>query len=85
MSHSTRLLSLSLAASVLFSICFAVAPGYGQTVNASLSGSVSDQSGAAIPGAAATAMNTEAGVATKTEADAAGSYILTSQLPSKRR
>jgi hypothetical protein len=78
MSHSNRIFDLSLAALALFLICFAVAPGYGQIVNASLSGSVADQSGAVIPGAAVTATNTETGVATKTESDAAGNYILLS-------
>lgn len=55
--------------------------GSGQTVNASLSGTVTDASGALVPEVAVTATNTETGVATKTTSDASGHYTLPSLSP----
>lgn len=56
-------------------------PGYTQIVNASLYGSVTDSSGAAIPDATITATNVTMGIETKTATDAAGNYILPSLPP----
>ena len=70
---------LSLVASGWFSL----APSYGQMVNATLYGSVTDQSGAAIPGVHVTVTNQETGVANKGASDAAGSYSFPSLAPGK--
>ncbi len=51
---------------------------YGQTVNASLTGTVTDASGALVPEVAVTATNTATGISTKTTSDAAGQYTLPS-------
>ena len=55
--------------------------GFGQMLNASLSGTVTDSSGAVIPGASVTATNTETGVSTKTTSDSSGSYTFPSLPP----
>jgi hypothetical protein len=52
-----------------------------QIVNASLYGSVTDQSGAATPGAAITATNVATGVGIKTTADETGNYLFPSLPP----
>ena len=60
---------------------FSLAPSYGQMVNATLYGSVTDQSGAAIPGVEVTATNQQTGVANKALSDAAGNYSFPSLAP----
>ncbi len=59
-----------------------VAPCYGQIVNATLSGTVTDPTGAAIPDASVTATDVATQISTKTTTDAAGNYILPSLHPS---
>ena len=54
---------------------------HAQIVNASLYGSVTDQSGAAIPGASIIATNVATGVGIKTTADATGNYLFPSLPP----
>lgn len=54
---------------------------YGQMVNATLYGSVTDQSGAAIPDAHVTATNEGTGVASRGVTDAAGNYSFPSLAP----
>ena len=56
-------------------------PSHAQIVNASLYGSVTDQSGAAIPGASIIATNVATGVGIKTTADATGNYLFPSLPP----
>jgi hypothetical protein len=63
----------------VFLVC--AKPGYTQIINASLYGTVSDPSGAAIPEATITATNVATRVASKTVADAAGNYTLPSLPP----
>ena len=65
---------------LLLALAFFLAPSFsfGQTLNASLSGTVTDSSGAVIPGTSVTAINTATGIATKTTSDAAGSYTFPS-------
>jgi hypothetical protein len=71
-----------LAALVVIVVALALPiAGYGQVVNASLSGMVTDPSGAAIPGASVTATNVATGVATKTTTASSGNYIFTSLVP----
>lgn len=63
-------------------LCLALAAsGWAQTVNATLTGSVTDPSGAVIPGASVTATNVATGVATKTKTDGGGNYIFPSLAP----
>ena len=56
-------------------------PCYGQIVNATLSGTVSDPTGASIPDASVTATNVATGVAAKTTTDSAGNYHFASLPP----
>lgn len=66
----------------VLTVCFlAAAPLGAQVVNASLVGSVTDPSGAAIPEASVTATNTETDIATKTTTDTAGNYTIPSLPP----
>lgn len=68
--------------SLLLLVSLGLAPwSRAQIVNASLYGSITDPSGAAVPGATITAANVATGVAIKTEADAAGNYGLQSLPP----
>jgi hypothetical protein len=55
--------------------------GRAQVVNASLTGIVTDPSGAAIPGTSVTATNVATGVSTKTTTGSAGNYIFPSLPP----
>ncbi len=57
-------------------MALALTPAYGQIVKAKLSGAVTDPTGAAVPDASVTATNVATGIPTKTEADAAGNYIV---------
>jgi hypothetical protein len=63
---------------VAFTVFLAPSFSFGQIVNASLSGTVTDSSGAVIPGATVTATNAATGVASKTTTDPSGSYTLPS-------
>jgi hypothetical protein len=76
--HSGSFGYLAWAAVVGVCLSLAARPGYGQTLNASLTGTVTDTSGAVVPQVAVTAANTATGVATKTTSDAAGNYTLPS-------
>lgn len=67
----------------LLGLCLVLAawPCSGQVVNATLTGTVTDSSGAVIPGATVTATNAATGVATKATSNAQGSYTLPSLPP----
>jgi carboxypeptidase family protein len=54
---------------------------HGQIVNASLYGTVTDPTGAAVPEASVTATNTSTGIATRTTSDPTGAYTLPSLPP----
>ncbi len=73
--RATGILQLALSA------LLALAPCYAQTVNATLYGSVTDPTGAAIPEANVIATNVATGIATKNATDASGNYILPSLPP----
>ncbi len=60
-------------------LCLAVS--YGQIVNATLYGTVSDPTGAAVPEAGVTALDTATGIATRTTTEVSGNYILPSLPP----
>ncbi len=74
-----RALSLAILALVL---CMG---GLAQTIDAILSGTVADPSGALIPGATVTAINVATGVTTKTVSNNAGSYQLPPLAPGRYR
>jgi hypothetical protein len=65
---------------LLFAFTVFLAPclSFGQTLNASLTGTVTDASGAVVPGVAVTATNTATGISTKTTSGPAGIYNLPS-------
>lgn len=82
LGSNVRVRSLSTGFLLLALAVFLAPPfSFGQTLNASLSGTVTDSSGAVIPGTSVTATNTETGIATKTTSDAAGSYTFPSLPP----
>ncbi len=54
--------------------CFTAAPAYSQVTGATLSGTVTDASGAVIAGAAVSVKNTATGVSRDTTSDSAGLY-----------
>lgn len=62
----------------LLIVVFCRVPCYGQIVNATLSGTVTDPTGAAVPEAGVSATNVSTGVATKTTTDVTGSYTFPS-------
>ncbi len=58
-----------------------LAPCYGQTVTASLSGTITDPTGAAIPEASVTATKSDTGLPTKTASGPGGDYTFPSLSP----
>src|SRR5215472_14764826 len=64
-------------------VCVSLAAplSYSQTLNASLTGTATDTTGAVVPQVTVTAVNTATNVATKTTSDASGNYILPSLPP----
>jgi Carboxypeptidase regulatory-like domain len=78
---SCRLAAHLGASTVLVAILVLPVASFGQVVNATLRGTVTDPSGAAIPGASVTATDVATGVATKTTSGAAGDYVLPSLPP----
>src|SRR5215471_980463 len=68
------------AASML--LCLVFAPyTFGQSSNATVSGTVADASGAVLPGVSVTATNNATGVVTTVVSNEAGAYNLTGLLP----
>src|SRR5438552_17185516 len=67
-----RLLAVAGAAVLL---CLLVSnPTFGQTINATLGGTVADTTGALIPGVTVTAMNTATGIVSTTVTNEGGAY-----------
>jgi len=58
-----------------------VSPAFGQQVSGTITGFVTDQSAAAVPGATVTATNVKTGVATVRKAEASGLYLFTNLIP----
>src|SRR3989475_3180795 len=73
-------LRLSFLAVALM-LVFSLPPSYGQIVTATLSGTITDPTGAAIPEASVTATKVATGAATKATTDGAGNYSLPSLPP----
>jgi hypothetical protein len=69
---------------LLFILCISL-PAFSQSSNARLSGTVTDASGAMIPGVTVTATNTATGVVDTTLSNNAGVYNFASLLPGKYR
>lgn len=76
MLHLLRILILVTVLGV-----FSPRPSWGQGITGSINGTISDSSGAVVPGATITAKNTSTGVAAKTISDAAGRYAFPSLAP----
>ena len=68
-------LTKTAATSVLAVVLF-LANGYSQVTTATISGTVTDDTGAVIPGVAVTAANTGTGAVRRGETDARGVYHL---------
>ena len=66
---------------VAFAVFLTPSPNFGQTVNAALTGTVTDPSGSAIPDASVTATDAGTGQATKTTTDPTGNFNLPSLHP----
>src|SRR5688572_31072820 len=63
----------AVAAAVL--LCFALSPfTFAQTINATVGGTVSDSTGALIPGVEITATNTATGIVSNTVSNESGAY-----------
>ncbi|MBI2149473.1 MAG: carboxypeptidase regulatory-like domain-containing protein, partial [Acidobacteria bacterium] len=71
---------LSITATVLFSVFF-LSNGFAQVINATLSGTVSDASGALIPGVEITATQTGTGVISTVVTNESGTYRFASLQP----
>ena len=68
----TNFFRMPVASVVVISMCMAV--GRAQTVTGTVTGTVSDQSGAVIPGANVAAHNIDTGVNSSATSDSAGIY-----------
>jgi hypothetical protein len=75
---------LSVTASLLFSV-FLCVNGFGQVINATLSGTVSDVTGALIPGVEITATQTGTGVVSTAVTNESGTYRFASLQPGPYR
>jgi len=80
-NHEDKTMNKSFVAAVMLCCLFSLTLVFGQTSNASLSGTVSDASGAIIPGVSVTAKNTATGVVNSTISNSAGIYSFPSLLP----
>lgn len=83
--HQTRPGKVIAIAGLSLCLMFMARSGFAQIVNASLSGTVTDATGAVIPQASITATNVATGVAARTASDESGYYILPSLVPGNYR
>jgi protocatechuate 3,4-dioxygenase beta subunit len=65
----------------VFLSCVFVTTGFGQINNATLTGTVTDATGAVLPGVTITAANTATGVVTTSLTNEAGAYTIPSLIP----
>ena len=65
----------------LLALCLLLGSAFAQTSNATLGGTVSDSTGALIPGVSITATNTQTGVVTSVISNEAGAYQFASLQP----
>ncbi len=70
-----------LVALILLLAAVAAPLGYGQVVNATLAGTVTDPTGAVIPGVSVTATDVATGIKTRSSTNAAGYYVVLSLVP----
>jgi hypothetical protein len=73
----------SLIAGILLFVLFGSVPAFNQSSNARLGGTITDESGAIIPGVTVTVTNTATGVVNSTLSNNAGAYNFPSLLPGK--
>jgi Carboxypeptidase regulatory-like domain len=66
---------------IAFALVFLARPADGQVLYGSITGAVSDQTGASLPGATVTVVNTETGVVKTVATDERGGYLLTDLQP----
>jgi len=78
---ATRFLKWGIVLLIFTAPQLSVDQCYGQVVNATLYGSVSDPTGAAIPGATVAATNVKTGIRTERPSDGTGNYLLPSLPP----
>ena len=76
-----RMHFLPMWVSLLFASVFLVNPAFGQNINATLSGTVTDPSGAAIPGAVLTLTSKTTGAVAKATTDSKGGYVFPNLSP----
>src|SRR5437016_7507251 len=74
-------ITITLPVAVIWALSLFAAQGYAQVSGATLSGTITDPSGAVIPNAQVSARNTETGVMREATADTAGFYSLPNLLP----
>src|SRR6266446_5835724 len=72
---------VAVSALVILALTMAASPAYAQVSGATLSGTVTDPSGAAIAGAKVTITNTATGISRDATADSAGLYAAPNLLP----
>lgn len=78
----TRMGAHLFAVIAVWTLCFAQAlSAHGQTITASVQGSVADGSGAVVTGASVEATNTATGVVTRTTSNAIGRFVFASLQP----
>src|SRR5580658_712193 len=74
-SKASSIIALTLFAT-LFATCFAVSPAWGQEVTATITGSVTDPSGAPVVGASVVARDVERGTTYPTRTNDVGVFNL---------
>src|SRR5262249_28065339 len=77
---SMRSFVLRLVALVIAAFC-----SYAQEYRATITGTITDASGAAVPGARISAINLQTGLTVKSEANAQGHYVIPFLLPGQHK
>jgi outer membrane receptor protein involved in Fe transport len=83
MNIRTKQVILFLAALAL--VCWASLPTYAQTTRGTITGTVSDESGAVVAGAKVTVTQIDQGLTWDTTTDASGNYVVPSLFPGRYR
>jgi hypothetical protein len=83
MNIRTKQVILFLAALAL--VCWADLPAYAQTTRGTITGTVSDESGAVVAGAKVTVTQIDQGLNWETTTDGSGNYVVPSLFPGRYR